>query len=100
LKFPCVNGKVMMSLQERRCGRMRMSRKRDTDEREAWIGSATMEEDGTIVLRLRAEDLAGRIIGDGLLRYPVGHQMYDEILRHLGGLGKGETKRVPPWPKR
>jgi hypothetical protein len=31
-----------------------MSRKKDAGESEAWIGSATMEEDGTIVLRLRA----------------------------------------------
>jgi len=66
---------------------------------QASLGSATMEEDGTIVLQLRAEGPEGRI-GDGLLRYPPDHPQYQEILRHLGGLKKGETKPVPPWPER
>lgn len=62
------------------------------------LGSATMEEDGTIVLQLRAEGPEGKI-GDGLLRYPPDHSQYQEILRHLGGLKKGEVKPVPPWPE-
>lgn len=63
---------------------------------EASIGSARMEKDGTIVLQLRAE-APGRQIGDALLRYPPNHPQYKEILRHLGGLEKGQEKRVPPW---
>ena len=63
------------------------------------IGSATMEADGTIVLKLRAED-PGRQTGDGQLRYPPAHPRYQEILRHLGGLKKGEVKAVPPWPEK
>ncbi|MBZ5516641.1 MAG: WG repeat-containing protein [Acidobacteriia bacterium] len=62
------------------------------------IGSASMEADGTIVLRLRAEGPGG-MVGDGLLRYPPDHPRYQEVLRHLGGLRKGETKPVPPWPE-
>lgn len=61
------------------------------------IGSARMEEDGTIVLELRAEGPQDRV-GDALLRFPPGHSEYNNILRHLGGLRKGEVKQVPPWP--
>lgn len=60
------------------------------------IGSARMEEDGTIVLELRAEG-PNRLTGDALLRYPPGHPEYNSILHHLGGLKKGEVKEVPPW---
>ena len=62
------------------------------------VGSATMEEDGTIVLQLRAEGPDGKV-GDGLLRYAPTHPKYAEVLRHLGGLERGETKPVPPWPE-
>ena len=61
------------------------------------IGSARIEADGTIVLQLRAESPSGAI-GDGLLRYLAGHRDYQEVLRHLGGLEKGQEKPVPPWP--
>jgi hypothetical protein len=61
------------------------------------IGSATMRDDGTIELVLRAEGPGG-LVGDALLVYPVGHRQYREILEHLGGLAPGETKPVPPWP--
>jgi hypothetical protein len=64
---------------------------------EASIGVARMEADGTIVLQLRAEGPGGSI-GDALIRYPVGHPQYREILQHLGGLEKGQSKPVPPWP--
>jgi hypothetical protein len=62
------------------------------------IGSARMEEDGTIVMRLRAEDPVRGAVGDALFRYSPQHPSYSMILRHLGGLEKGETKPVPPWP--
>ena len=63
----------------------------------ASIGSVKMEENGTIVLRLRAETPEDGL-GDALLRYPPGHPQYDEILRHVGGLEKGQEKPVSPWP--
>jgi len=59
---------------------------------------ATMEKDGTVVLQLRAEGPGG-ILGDGLLRYPPDHPDYTKILDHIGGLTKGQAKKVPPWPK-
>jgi hypothetical protein len=64
----------------------------------ASVGSASMEEDGTIVLRLAVTGPEGEV-GDGLLRYAPTHPKYAEVLRHLGGLKKGETKPVPPWPE-
>lgn len=63
------------------------------------IGTAAMEPDGTILLMLRAEGPGG-IIGDALLRYPPGHERYQVVLEHLGGLRPGESKPVPPWPER
>ena len=66
---------------------------------EASIGVARMEADGTIILQLRAEGSGGSI-GDALMRYPVGHPQYREILQHLGGLEKGQSKPVPPWPEK
>lgn len=61
-----------------------------------YIGKATMTEDGTIILDLRAEDpIAG--IGHARLLYPSSHPQYDEVLNHLGGLRPGEEKLVRPW---
>jgi hypothetical protein len=69
-----------------------------TAPEKASIGSATMEQDGTIVLQLRAEGPKGTI-GDALVRYPPNHPEYNKIRQHLGGLKKGEVKPVPPWPE-
>lgn len=61
------------------------------------IGTATMAEDGTIVLDLHAElPEGGR--GLGRLTYPPDHRDYRAVLEHLGGLSPGESKPVPPWP--
>src|SRR5580704_9071330 len=54
------------------------------------IGQATMEPDGTIVLRLRA--VSPGAIGDAMLRYPPDNPQYKSILEHLGGLKPGESK--------
>jgi hypothetical protein len=61
------------------------------------IGVARMENDGTIVLQLRAVS-SGGTTGDGFLKYPKGHPEYEKILRHIGGLETGQSKPVPPWP--
>jgi hypothetical protein len=61
------------------------------------IGTAWMEEGGTIVLQLRAYGPGG-MTGDALIRYPVTHPDYERVLRHLGGLKQGERKPVAPWP--
>lgn len=63
----------------------------------ASIGTATMKDDGTIVLMLRATGPGG-MLGDSRMEYPKGHPNYDEVLKHLGGLKPGEQKPVPPWP--
>lgn len=62
------------------------------------IGSATMKDDGTIVLQLRAEGPGG-MLGDALVVYKPDDPKYQEILDHLGGLKPGEEKPVPPWPE-
>jgi hypothetical protein len=61
------------------------------------IGVATMKDDGTIVLRLRAKTPQGGI-GEGSLVYPPTHPQYQNILSHIGPIGKGQTVPVKPWP--
>ena len=65
----------------------------------ASIGVATMAQDGTITLDLVARGPHGES-GHGRLSYPPAHPQYREVLTHLGGLSPGETKPVPPWPRR
>ncbi|MGC4123230.1 MAG: hypothetical protein QM765_53425 [Myxococcales bacterium] len=59
------------------------------------IGTATMKDDGTIVMMLRAT--GGGAVGDAMLTYPKSHPEYANILKHLGGLKPGESKPVPPF---
>jgi hypothetical protein len=61
------------------------------------IGAATMKDDGTIVLRLRASSPHGSV-GEGTLVYPPTHPDYQSILSHIGPLRKGQTVPVKPWP--
>jgi hypothetical protein len=61
------------------------------------IGMATMREDGTVVLDLRAEGPHGET-GLAQAVYPPSHPQYREVLQHVGGLRPGEQKLVPPWP--
>jgi len=62
------------------------------------IGSATMEQDGTLVLNLRAQ--SGGTIGDGRLVYRPGDKDYQAILAHLSPIEKGQTVPVRPWPEK
>ena len=59
------------------------------------IGTATMQQDRTIVLDLVASGPG--LLGDGRLTYSPSDPNYDAILRHLGGLRPGEVKQVQPW---
>ena len=61
------------------------------------IGVATMKDDGTIVLRLRAKAANGAT-GEGTLVYPPTHPEYQNILSHVGPIQKGQTVAVKPWP--
>jgi hypothetical protein len=60
------------------------------------IGTATMTEDGTITLDLRAQN--GGTIGQGQLVYRKDDRGYADVLKRLGGLQPGRSKLVPPWP--
>ncbi|HZR17662.1 MAG TPA: hypothetical protein VFE51_10075 [Verrucomicrobiae bacterium] len=60
------------------------------------IGVATMSEDGTITLLLRAKSPKGDL-GDAMLTYTSKDPKYASILKHLGGLKPGEEKAVPPF---
>lgn len=70
----------------------------NVNESSKYIGAATMEENGDIVMTLRAESEDSPIIGDAQFRYKPGSPGYADVLRHLGGLRPGETKPVLPWP--
>lgn len=63
----------------------------------ASIGEATMEEDGTLVLQLRAEAPGGGS-GDAMIQYKPNDPRYQRTLDHIGGLEPGQSKPVPPWP--
>jgi hypothetical protein len=69
----------------------------DNPEPEDYIGTATMKEDGTIVLYLRAT-AEGGVVGHGMLEYPRTHPKYRYVLEHLEGLQPGEEKAVRPFP--
>lgn len=62
------------------------------------IGVAWLENDGTLVMQLRAET-PGKARGDALLRYSPTDPQYHLMLEHVGGLKPGQTNPVPPWPQ-
>ena len=66
-------------------------------KQEESIGVATMKDDGTIVLRLKAKTPHG-MVGEGTLVYPPTHPQYQNILSHIGPIRKGQTVPVKPWP--
>lgn len=61
------------------------------------IGVATMREDRTIVLQLRAQ--ADKMIGEALLEYGPSDPQYEAILDHVGPLEPGEEVPVLPFPE-
>jgi hypothetical protein len=69
----------------------------EQDDAQIAIGTATMDDAGAIVLRLRAYDGAGTI-GDATISYRPDDEHYSMILEHLAGLVPGETRLVKPWP--
>lgn len=70
-----------------------MSESQSDDE---YIGTAWMDDDGTIIMRLRA--VGPGIVGTGTLTYPRTHPQYHEILDHLGPMKPGDEIAVRPWP--
>jgi hypothetical protein len=60
-----------------------------------FTGTATMQDDGSLTLRLRLTS-DGKPIDD-TLTYKTTDRGYDDVLRHLGGLNPGDTKSFRPW---
>jgi hypothetical protein len=60
-----------------------------------YVGTAVMEDDGSISLHLRLTT-DGKAVSDTLV-YKVGDRAYDNVLRHLGTLRPGETREFRPW---
>lgn len=75
-----------------------MAEQAPIEESVATIGTATMKEDGTILLQLRAETEDGGI-GDSLIIYPASHPNYQSIIDHLPDLKAGKSVLVPPFPE-
>lgn len=67
------------------------------DTRPLYIGMATMDPDGTIVLNLRAVSDMGDV-GVGQLRYPMDHPQFMMVFDHLGGIAPGDKVPVRPFP--
>lgn len=59
------------------------------------VGSAKMENDGTIIMDLVAR--GDGMLGDARFAYTPEDKEYDEIIEHLGGLEPGEEKTVTAW---
>lgn len=68
-------------------------------DREASIGTATQEADGTIALALRAQD-AGGAFGDAQIRYAPRDRDYAMVKAHVGPIPKNGTVPVKPFPDR
>ena len=56
---------------------------------------ATMQDDGSIRLVVRTTGKSG-LSADVVITYKPEDEDYDKLLKHVGGLKKGETKVVPP----
>ncbi len=61
----------------------------------ASIGEATMEPDGTIILRLRAT--GPDAVGEAVSRYTPDNPHYKAIRDHLPNLKPGDRVPVPPF---
>ena len=66
------------------------------DETKESIGRATIDDNGTITLTLKAFGPNGET-GTGQIIYPRSHEQYDMILNHIGGIKPGEKKSVAPF---
>lgn len=61
------------------------------------IGSAHLTKDGLLEVMLRAEGEDG-MVGDAFFVYTKGTAEYVEMMKHVGGLKRGESKPVPAYP--
>jgi hypothetical protein len=61
------------------------------------IGTASMDSEGTLHLRLISRGPGPE--GIGHFSYKVNDPNYAKILAHIGPIGPGETCPVKPWPE-
>jgi hypothetical protein len=61
------------------------------------IGTATMLPDGSLQLHLRSVQCDGTI-AEGELTIPSSAKNYQDIIGHVGGLKRLESKTVLAWP--
>jgi len=66
------------------------------ESKEPPIGVAVLKDKETIVLHLKGK--SGGTIGEAEVEYQRGDLYYDDIFKHLGGIKKGESKDIAPWP--
>lgn len=62
------------------------------------IGTCYMAADGSLILKLRATEGPGGVVGSATITYECAHPSYLEILEHVKPICPGETKSVAPWP--
>ena len=60
-----------------------------------YVGTAIMQDDGTLTLHLRLTS-DGKAVSDTIV-YKVSDRAYDNVLRHLGGMSPGDTRQFTPW---
>ena len=60
------------------------------------IGSAHLTKDGLLEVTLRAESDDGAV-GDAFFVYKKGTPEYQQMLKQVGGLKRGESKPVPAF---
>ena len=61
------------------------------------VGSAYMQPDGTLEMRLRTETHDGTI-GEAYLLIPPADPRYQSMVKHLSGIKPGEGRTIPPFP--
>lgn len=60
------------------------------------VGSAYMQDDGTLEMSLRTETDDG-MIGEAFLVIPPSDARYADMVAHLGGIKPGEGRPIPPF---
>jgi hypothetical protein len=61
------------------------------------IGSAFMQDDGTLEMSLRAVAADGTI-GEAMMVVAPKDARYADMVKHLGGIKPGQGKPIPPFP--
>lgn len=65
-------------------------------DRFGFIGTASLEEDGTLRLDLR-RNFETRINFHRILRIQRDNPRYQQYIDHIGGISPGERKGIPAW---